>query len=94
MRETLAKDFIIIECYCCGVLFGVTDQLHGQLKKAKQTFYCPNGHGQSYIKSTEEELREQIAAKQTLISDLQTRNAQLSSEVVILESKQKRKKRR
>ena len=94
MEATLTKQFKIEECYTCGVLMGFTESFQKELLSTKRPFYCPNGHGQSYAKSTTEKLREQIAEKEELIKDLLTRNTALSIERDILEKEQKRKKRR
>lgn len=41
-------------CCNCGVLFGIPSDFRDDVRRTKQTFYCPNGHGQSYTKSTYE----------------------------------------
>jgi len=62
MEILINKDFSVEECCKCSCLFGITTALLTNLKETKQTFYCPNGHPQSYRKSTAEELREQLKA--------------------------------
>lgn len=43
------------ECCCnCGVTFWMTCGMQKKFKDDKSTFYCPNGHGQSYRQSTAE----------------------------------------
>jgi len=50
-----------ITCCNCGCLFAITDDMDNRLRKCHNTFYCPNGHPQSYTaKSEEERLREKI----------------------------------
>lgn len=62
------ENFTKIECCNCGVLFAVSTTLDKNWHKTKATFYCPNGHPQSYTKSTEEYLKEQLEQKDRLIS--------------------------
>lgn len=45
------------ECCKCGILFAVSSNLIANWKKTKQSFYCPNGHPQSYTESTAEILK-------------------------------------
>ena len=47
-------------CYACGVPFAMTVEFRRHLlEKGKDaTYYCPNGHGQCYTKSTTERLAE------------------------------------
>ena len=63
------RNFIEIECCNCGVIFMVSEGLNDNWKKTKATFHCPNGHGQSYTKSTEENLREMLEFKRKRITD-------------------------
>lgn len=50
-------------CCNCGVPFGIPSNLRSVLKAdPNKSFYCPNGHGQHYSKSTEQVLREQMAS--------------------------------
>jgi phage/plasmid primase-like uncharacterized protein len=51
--------FEIEECCNCGVLFALTADLKQHRLDDHQTFYCPNGHPQSYVGKTDaEKLRE------------------------------------
>jgi hypothetical protein len=52
----------IESCYSCGVAFAMPQGFKKQRLQDRQTFYCPNGHGQHYIGETEaEKLRKQLA---------------------------------
>lgn len=54
-------------CYKCGVLFGMESGFDDQRLKDRQTWYCPNGHGQVYSgKSEAQKLTEQLAAARSL----------------------------
>lgn len=51
-------------CISCGVGFGVESSYDARLQESHQTFYCPNGHSQSYIGKTEaQRVREEMQAK-------------------------------
>lgn len=50
-----------INCYLCGVVFGVSASLNQKRLQDHGTFYCPNGHPQHYTGPTEaERLRKQL----------------------------------
>ena len=52
------------ECCTCGITFGMLSSWDASLRDNKKTFYCPNGHSQSYIgKSAAEKVREEMQAK-------------------------------
>jgi DNA repair exonuclease SbcCD ATPase subunit len=52
------------ECCTCGTIFGFSATLKANLKKTKETFYCPNGHPQHYIGEKEaEKLRKELHAE-------------------------------
>ncbi len=51
------------ECCSCGVLFTMPAALVAQRRKDKASFYCPNGHAQSYTRSLSDQLREQLEAE-------------------------------
>ena len=66
-------------CYSCGTPFGVEKQLMANLRENHNTFYCPNGHAQSYVgKSEAEKLREQLSREQTSLAI--ERNLRLEAE--------------
>ncbi len=71
------KEFTVIECCECSGLFAVTTRFKINLLENKQSFYCPNGHSQSYTKSTADKLREELSAKDLALSILRTENEQL-----------------
>ena len=54
-----------IECCNCGILFSISSTFNANLKQNKQLFYCPNGHPQSYTKSTADILRERLDKKES-----------------------------
>jgi hypothetical protein len=53
---TFSQTLVTEECYLCGVLFAMPDDLRAQLlAHHDRSFYCPNGHGQHYTGPTEAE---------------------------------------
>lgn len=60
---TFKLTFVIEECCDCGVAFAIPDTLQAQLLKSHRSFYCPNGHSQSYTgESKEEKLARELEA--------------------------------
>jgi hypothetical protein len=51
-------EMYLVTCYSCGVPFAIPSNLQRKFKDTRESFYCPNGHRQAYLKSTEEELRD------------------------------------
>lgn len=51
--------FIVEECCSCGVPFAMTEYLKKERLKDKTSFYCPNGHSQSYVGKSDERLRKE-----------------------------------
>lgn len=51
------------QCINCGIVFHMPMGFHANRKRDKRAFHCPNGHAQHYTRTTEDELREQLAAK-------------------------------
>lgn len=70
---------VTTECCNCGVLIAMTPDYLQNLKKHKNTFYCPNGHGQSFTTSTEDRLRAELAEKNSRIRILESENVQLKT---------------
>lgn len=48
------------DCCSCGVTFFIPADLRARRKKDASSFYCPNGHGQSYSRSEADMLRAKI----------------------------------
>lgn len=76
-----ALDFVTEECCACGVIFAVTSDQQRNFKDTKKSFYCPNGHGQSYNESTAERLRRQLEANEQALSWEKERTASLHKQL-------------
>jgi hypothetical protein len=70
------------ECCKCGVLFAVSEDLRNQWRKTKATFYCPNGHPQSYTESEADQLRRQLEAAQRDAEWQKNRAASMEKQLV------------
>lgn len=57
---TFSGTMVVEHCYKCKVAFAMTKEHNDRCRRTKESFYCPNGHGQVYAKSTESKLREQL----------------------------------
>lgn len=83
MNLNITKVYTTIECCSCGVDIAMSNAMMSSVKETKKTFYCINGHGQSYTKSTSDELRDTITKKNNEIN-------RLESEVRTLKTKKTR----
>jgi len=52
--------FETTDCCVCGVVFAVHAAFLNERKEDKKSFFCPNGHSQSFVKSTTQILQQQI----------------------------------
>jgi len=64
-------DLTTVECANYGIIIHVTDSFNKQRREDKKSFYCPNGHGNIYRRSTSDELRDTLAEKNNKIADLE-----------------------
>ena len=56
-------------CCNCAVLFALPEEMDKQLQLTHATFYCPNGHGQSYNQETEaERLRRDVKRNEAALA--------------------------
>ena len=55
-------------CNTCGVLYGLTKEFDDSRRQTLRSFYCPNGHGQSYNGKTREQAvaEEQVRTAEAL----------------------------
>jgi hypothetical protein len=67
MFEQTVVMLVHIQCYKCGVVFGVPDELNQRHKQKGDSFYCPNGHGQ------ERALKDQLARARGRLSTTRER---------------------
>lgn len=62
-REPMAtiahtSTLVVTDCCVCGCLFGLPEQMNQEAIRTGRSFFCPNGHSQSYTRTTKAELEE------------------------------------
>lgn len=81
----------IIHCYKCEVPFAIPQRLKKHFKDSQQTFYCPNGHDQAYVKSSLQ-IAEEKAAKEKAALEWRLKYAEETKEYWASQYKEQRKK--
>ena len=71
MKETITIKTYGVKCCSCGIMFWVADDFDDRLRESKKTFYCPNGHPQSYTTSEADKLRKQLEEEKRKASQVQ-----------------------
>lgn len=56
-------------CCNCGVLFAMTEDYQRKRRNERDSFYCPNGHGQHYTGPTDTDRLKQAVARETALQD-------------------------
>jgi DNA repair exonuclease SbcCD ATPase subunit len=69
------------ECCNCGVVFWITAYMQECRLKDAASFYCPNGHAQSYGKSEADKVREQLAKVERERNQLKQNEARYEQEL-------------
>jgi hypothetical protein len=64
MTETITKVLRFEEenCCICAITFFVPEAFQQEALSRKRSFFCPNGHSQSYTTSEADRLRKELAA--------------------------------
>lgn len=55
----------VIDCPECGMLFGITPQLHNRRMGDGQSIHCPSGHKLSWGNNRESRLRQELSAERS-----------------------------
>lgn len=80
-----------INCCNCNVVFWLTEEHQKRLVRCKNTFYCPNGHPQSYAGKSDaqkiENLERELHCEKRESKSLERSNAALRG--VITKNKKK-----
>jgi hypothetical protein len=62
--EISTKTKLVTEtCYKCHVLFAMPAEMQERCSNFGDTFYCPNGHAQCYVRSEVDILRDKLSEK-------------------------------
>jgi hypothetical protein len=60
---TSTTRFTVITCYKCATPFCMTEEMNTERLRSQDSFWCPNGHSQSYTgKTPEQKLREELTS--------------------------------
>ena len=59
----IIHDYIAETCCVCSVRFCITKTLHNLRLDDENSFYCPNGHSQSYTKTEKNQLKQKLKNK-------------------------------
>ena len=68
MKVTRTIELVEMECCACDVSFAIPDRWRAAYKQDGRTFYCPNGHGQSFTASDNKVLRDKVAALESKLT--------------------------
>jgi hypothetical protein len=71
---TVASTLYAEECCVCGIYFAMPEELYNSRRRDGRSFYCPNGHAQSYTENDATRLakmRAQLAEKEASIQQMQ-----------------------
>lgn len=60
--ETKVQQFRVEACCNCGVEFAMTEYFYSERLGDKKSFYCPNGHSQSYTGASYQKQIAQLEA--------------------------------
>ena len=75
-------DLVLVTCCECGTVFGVQALMHQRkLVEMGQTFYCPNGHTQTYGEGLMGKLKKQLAQEAKKREIVETRLHETREEV-------------
>lgn len=66
---TGTTDLVTETCCNCGVLFAMTADYERRRRAKKDSFYCPNGHGQHYTGPTDTDRLREAKARETALRD-------------------------
>lgn len=68
--QTVTLNWGDITCFRCGIQFLVPSHWHQKRLEDKQSFWCPNGHSQAYVKSAVDELKAQLEVSRQQVERL------------------------
>lgn len=60
-----------IDCFVCGLVFGIDSRFVSRRRKDGRTFYCPNGHGQHFTETEEVRLERRLKSLEAQNTHLQ-----------------------
>lgn len=66
MSIVLGQSYHLQVCCDCGIGFAVPEYFDTMRRQDGKSFYCPNGHSQSYTVTTVQKLQREVAEAQRL----------------------------
>jgi|ERR1017187_1588098 hypothetical protein len=78
----ITVNFETEECNQCGIIFQVPEEFCENRQEDGSIFYCPNGHGQSYVVEADDN-----QTKDRQIENLESKNRDLQIQVRQLKCK-------
>jgi hypothetical protein len=90
----LQESFYLQNCVNCGIAFAVPASFDTERRKDAVTFYCPNGHPQSYKAGEADRLRAQLAEKERMLGYAANRESTLKLNLEKAERARKRLEKR
>lgn len=94
MIVNFSKEYSEEECCVCAIVYFVTAQFQRKCKETKQSFYCPNGHSQSYTKSEADRLRDLLETQRKRTEQAENQNMVLSKKLRDCQKPKKPRKKR
>lgn len=67
---TVAVALTPMTCCACGTAFGMAESVYRDRRRTLETFYCPNGHAQSFKQSEADRLAAELKRAQLLAASL------------------------
>lgn len=91
---SLSDNLVGVRCFKCACVFYVSEVQNDLWRTHKHEFFCPNGHGQSYVKTKADLLQEQLDQKRGEVIQHQSEIFELGERIASLERKLARSKRK
>jgi len=65
--QTFTETLVVLHCYKCRCAFGITADHYERAQRSRTVeFFCPNGHGQVFTRTREQELQAQLEREQRI----------------------------
>lgn len=71
--------YSVLDCYNCHVQFAITDEMVERLRISGESFYCPNGHRQAFVKSRLVKANEKAQRLEDQVARLNAEKDQLDA---------------
>ena len=82
MAINVSVELVTEECPRCHILFAVTGDFQRRRLQDSRTFYCPQGHSQSYTDGENDRLKRQLKAAQQAIEMAEQRHGSTRRDLI------------